>query len=197
MINLVMNGMRPNLARIPLRWMVRQTFVTETGIMFSARGLRRIGLDLDPETFHPILKRPPALQVPLGAFIQHIPPPVKLTDEEHEARIKEMAAEEHHMTEQEIELRDALSPIYDQLVLAPFWWLLEFLPLRHRYQKEDNSWTSFFGWNLGRGRHIPRQTKHGVKVHRSVQARMEAARASGKDYYPTANMKLDKVIWVD
>ncbi|KAF9445122.1 hypothetical protein P691DRAFT_676292 [Macrolepiota fuliginosa MF-IS2] len=193
----VSNGTRPNLARIPLRWMVRQTFLTNTGIMFSARGLARIGLDLDPTTYHPILRRPPPLEVPSTAFLRHIPPRKRLTEEQEEALIREAAISEVDLSEQEIELRDALSPVYDQLTLSWPWWLLEFLPLRHRYQTEDNSWTWWLGWNLGRGRHIPRQTKHGVKVHRSVKMRLDASYENGKKYFPNANLKLDKVIWVD
>lgn len=44
------------------------------------------------------------------------------------------------MSEEEEDLRDALCPIYDQLSLAPGWWILELLPMRHRVQKDDDSW---------------------------------------------------------
>ncbi|KXN83390.1 hypothetical protein AN958_01527 [Leucoagaricus sp. SymC.cos] len=195
----VTNGTRPNLARIPLRWMIRQTFLTNTGIMFSARGLRKLGLDLDPVTYHPVLKRPPALEVPKNTFIQHIPRTnlKRLTIEEYDAQVKEAAEAEAELTEQEVDLKDALSPVYDQLSLARWWWILEMLPIRHHFQKEDNSWTWLIGMNFGRGRHIPRQTKHGVKLHRSVKTRLEATYADGKSYFPKANLKLDKVTWVD
>jgi hypothetical protein len=33
------------------------------------------------------------------------------------------------------EMMDALSPIYDQLRIAPFWWILEFTPLRQLKQQ--------------------------------------------------------------
>lgn len=44
------------------------------------------------------------------------------------------------MSEEDEDLRDALCPLYDQLSLVPGWWLLEFLPMRHRVQKDDNTW---------------------------------------------------------
>lgn len=165
--------------------------------MLSAPGLRRIGLDLDPNTFYPILKRPPPLTCPENVFIQNIPPPKPLTDEELEAQIKQSAFAEAHLSEEELELRDALSPIYDQLSLAPGWWILELLPLRHKYQNEDNSWVSWLGWNMGQGRHIPGQSKRRVKVHRSVRTRIEAGHADGTKYSPKANLRLDEVTWVD
>jgi hypothetical protein len=48
------------------------------------------------------------------------------------------------MNEAEEELQDALSPIYDQLQLAPFWWILEICPLKQLkqqaiYDDTDNS----------------------------------------------------------
>jgi hypothetical protein len=137
------------------------------------------------------------MKVPEGSIIRRPQPQAKLTDQEHENLIRELTAEEHHMSEQEIDLRDALSPIYDQLSLAPYWWALELFPVKHRYQKEDNSWSTLLGINLGRGRHIPKQKKQGVKVHSSVKMRLEAANGGGGNYKPKANLNLDRVIWVD
>jgi hypothetical protein len=37
-------------------------------------------------------------------------------------------------TEEEADLHDALSPHHDQLDLAPFWWILEYLSLQRKYQ---------------------------------------------------------------
>ena len=168
--------------------------------MFSARGLRKIGLDLDPITYHPVLERPPALEVPENAHIQRIqriPHSEKPTTERYEEKVKEDAKSEANLSEQEIDLNDALSPKWDQLRLCRWWWILELLPWRHRLQKEDKSWTSYLGINMGKGRRIPKQKKHGVKVHRTVKTRMEASYADGKRYSPKANLKLSQVIWVD
>jgi hypothetical protein len=53
----VKNGERHSLARIPLRWMVRECFKTDTGIIFDAHMLmHEVGLDIDS-----VLKVPPLL----------------------------------------------------------------------------------------------------------------------------------------
>ncbi|KAI0705165.1 hypothetical protein BC835DRAFT_1314637 [Cytidiella melzeri] len=58
----VKNGTRHNLARIPLRWMIRQCFLANTGIRFHKSLLRNVGLD--PASLYPIVKpRPSALYV--------------------------------------------------------------------------------------------------------------------------------------
>ena len=40
-------------------------------------------------------------------------------------------------TEEHEELHDVLSPMYDQLKDRKIWWILEYLPLVHRVQKQD------------------------------------------------------------
>ena len=53
----VKNDTRHTLARIPLRWMIRECFQAKTGIIFDARALKHeIGLDM--ETSGPTLKAP-------------------------------------------------------------------------------------------------------------------------------------------
>ena len=98
---------------------------------------------------------------------------------------------------EEEDLADAISPIYDQLSLAWFWWILEFFPIRIRYQHGDNSWANYLGWNLGRGRVIPKQKTQGVKVHRSVKMRMEATYENGGRYVPKASFDERYTTWVD
>jgi hypothetical protein len=48
-------------------------------------------------------------------------------------------------TEEEEDLKDILQPDYDQLRLKWGWWVLEVVPLRHRYQTKDNQWRNWFG----------------------------------------------------
>ncbi|QRV79032.1 hypothetical protein RhiJN_07047 [Ceratobasidium sp. AG-Ba] len=36
--------------------------------------------------------------------------------------------------------KDAVQPIYDQLLLKWTWWILELLPMKQRYQRHDGSW---------------------------------------------------------
>ncbi|KAF7348055.1 hypothetical protein MSAN_01757900 [Mycena sanguinolenta] len=86
----VRNDTRHCLARIPLRWMIRECFkVTflvftlqidvnqtpkaDTGIMFDAQRLQELGLD--PATLYPfVLPRPPPLPVGSTDRIETIPP---------------------------------------------------------------------------------------------------------------------------
>ena len=65
------NTSRHNLARIPLRWMIRQCFLTNTGIRFHAELLKEVGLD--PRTLWPHAK--PGVEFGPGlAHAPRIPP---------------------------------------------------------------------------------------------------------------------------
>ncbi|RXW16376.1 hypothetical protein EST38_g9475 [Candolleomyces aberdarensis] len=132
----VSNQTRHSLARIPLRWMVREIFKANAGILFLTDRLYEIGLD--PSTVYPtVLDRPVPLhvgehkirkptreQLPFrhSMFRPKLPitrvsgppatgPSAMLPSEEHE------------------ELMDVLSPIYDQMSIKKWWWLLEFIPV--------------------------------------------------------------------
>ncbi|KAJ7704774.1 hypothetical protein B0H17DRAFT_1038540 [Mycena rosella] len=187
-----------NLARIPLRWMIRECFKTNSGIMFDCDGLRSIGLD--PSSLYPhVAPRPPPLAVG-DLRIKSIPSKTQ-SKAQQEAALNNYtnseAAPAVHKTEEEMELQDALCPVYDQLRLAWFWWILEFLPLKQRYQQGNNAWVTYFGWNMGRGRFIPKQKTNGIRVHRSVKARLEARTESGEQYKPKAAFDLERTTWVD
>ena len=117
----VPNTTRHNLARIPLRWMIRQCFLTNTGIRFHAELLRTVGLD--PGDLYPIVKERPE---PLY-YSPNAPVP-------------DGTAPGRRLTEEEEDLADALCPIYDQLSLAKFWWTLEVIPMRHKVQMENDEW---------------------------------------------------------
>jgi hypothetical protein len=105
--------------------------------------------------------------------------------------------------ETEQELKDALSPIYDQLKIWKIWWLPEVIPLRHRVHcLEDlkalrgHHWSyvisllffvtncklivRFYRVNLGRPRNIMKPIREGEKilVHRSVELRMNAEKSN-------------------
>ncbi|KAJ7490759.1 hypothetical protein FB451DRAFT_1124330 [Mycena latifolia] len=195
------NETEHNLARIPLRWMIRECFKTNSGIMFSSDGLRSLGLD--PSTLYPhVVSRPPALSVGT-ARIRPIPSKksqatVQTEDLSDFANVASLPpVDPVDRTEEDHDLQDALSPVYDQLNLAWFWWILEFLPVRQRYQRSDNTWATFYGWNMAKGRFIPGQKRLGVRVHRSVKTRLEAQTADGGKYEPRAAFDLERTTWVD
>ena len=109
--------------------MIRECFLTQTGIMFKAGALREVGLD--PSRLYPhVLPRPEALLLEQAnpdrvgykhGTISAVEPGVILTEEEED-------------------LADALSPINDQLSLSPVWWLLELLPMRQKCLRKDGTW---------------------------------------------------------
>jgi hypothetical protein len=129
----VKNGTRNSLARIPLRWMIRECFKAHTGIIFDAHMLKNgIGLDIEsmfeaPKPLSSTNDLPssaaesqssswtsmitaPALWVwnKLPQIRAPPPPPPRVLAGE--------AQEEHD---------DALSKIYDQLEIHPFWQPME------------------------------------------------------------------------
>ncbi|KAF8527210.1 hypothetical protein JB92DRAFT_3087166 [Gautieria morchelliformis] len=218
----VENSRRHNLARIPLRWMIRQCFLANTGIRFHGPLLAAIGLD--PNTLYPVVKpRPPA--VFYSPPQPETPPSTRqlLPDQdqdqgcgsaEHPINDAQNASDatvaratplgygnvlvSSILSEEEEDLADALCPMYDQLRLAPLWWLLEGLPMGLDTQRYDNNeWVRHLRINLGQGRKIPRQRQHGLNVHRSVQVRMKAGDAvAGGAYVPRATWKVEPT-WVD
>ncbi|KAG6828485.1 hypothetical protein H0H87_001826 [Tephrocybe sp. NHM501043] len=199
------NKTRNSLARIPLRWMVRECFKARTGILFHTNALRTIGLD--PCTLYPhVLPRPPpTVNATDYAFEKANKPSIFRRITAHQRRKKNAEAmkvvmtNDHSKIDEEMEdLRDALSPVYDQLELKRWWWLLEILPLNLRYQNGNNEWVTNFRSNLANPRFIPKQHKNGVRVHRSVKLRMEARPPPGHHckYEPKTNFSVEPT-WID
>lgn len=169
----VPNGTRNSLARIPLRWMIRQCFLLETDILFHRNLLPRVGLD--PATLFP--------QVISREELSRLAVDVKARD------VRGFVSEEAE------DIADALSSLNDQLKIQPSWWFLELIPSKLRYQMEDDSWLHKVGIHWGRARAIPaRQRKHGVHVHRTVKMRMEA---EGMEYRPRAYILDVDPVWVE
>jgi hypothetical protein len=170
--------------------------------MFHSEGLRTLGID--PATLWPkVLPRPPAeqqLERARNSFIRNIPR--KRSKLSRLFGRKPGAIPDSNQlvpslpTEEELELADALQPIYDRLSLSRGWWILEILPVR---QADNDRWVWKMKVNLGKGRYIPgmRMPDVGVKVHRSVKMRMEAQYPDGKRYVPKAKLVEKYVTWVD
>ena len=148
----VANDVPHNLARIPLRWMIRQCFLTKTGIRFHTDLLPTIGLD--PAALWPqVLPRPPALANAAISSISNVPSTSAPADTRHQrlstsatlinyADVPPAGAAAGSLTEEQEDLLDARCDIYDQLALSWGWWVLEILPLRHKVQEEDFGWES-------------------------------------------------------
>jgi hypothetical protein len=202
----VQNGTPHALARISLRWMVRECFKTQTGIMFNSEGLRDIGLD--PASLYPIVRpRPPPFPVEnlrlrtQKADKVSLANPAPSTGASTGTMVANAAPTQSPkaMTEEEHELHDALSPVYDQLQLSWSWWVFEVIPMRHRFQRGINEWVTQVRMNLAAPRFIPKQRDNGVKVHRSVKLRMAAQpeeENKTKGYQPRAKLLVEPE-WVD
>lgn len=196
--------------------------------MFNSSALFDIGLD--PSTLYPfVAPRPRAL--PIGTHRIESPPevPIPIRPSAHLTKKKctdpdgKVRSEHQYIpflgSEEEEELRDSVSPKYDQLKISKWWWFVELLPLHLRYQRGDSQWITYFGCvvllvgtifylmktivssNLARPRFIPNQ-KAGLKIHRSVKLRMEAEfedekkRKKGKRYIPKPAILVEPT-WVD
>ena len=127
------NNTRNSLARIPLRWMIRECFKTEVGILFNREMFKQIGMDpltlVDPLTLYPHMKERPDL------IMHHSPAPrvpaKKVTD---------LATIYDDFKSEELEeVADALSPVYDELQKPCFWWFLECIPQPIFYQDDSDN----------------------------------------------------------
>ncbi|KZP04649.1 hypothetical protein FIBSPDRAFT_391183 [Athelia psychrophila] len=193
----VANGTRHCLARIPLRWMIRQCFILKTGILFHSTKFKEVGID--PATIYPrVLERPPPILYTPGTLATRYAKPINFAKDYKET----VKVRDPFINEEEEDLLDSLTPIYDQLRIASFWWALEFLPNRQRYQKADDSWTTKRGVNFGKGRTIPKQVELGVNVHRTVHTRMSATdlfldgHKKLRNYVPAAKWDVEPQ-WID
>lgn len=238
----VKNGTRNSISRIPLRWMIRECFKTNTGIIFDRDILRDL-IGIDANTLYPVVQpRPPRIRAPLGQQLVPMPPQpsalldflkviggliaipfeilygvlswpikhffllLKFTGLFKKVRKsspwkaikgffhREKKTTNNHVilsvtaplpfkSEEDEEFNDAIQPVYDQLALAWFWWILEILPFRFREQKGKSD-DFFVVANLGRGRKIYGDAKkNGIKVHRSVKTRLETTNIRGESAY--------------
>ncbi|KAG2353991.1 hypothetical protein BDR07DRAFT_1342129 [Suillus spraguei] len=197
----VANGTRNSLARIPLRWMIREIFKLDVGILFHRHMFTKIGMD--PETLKPsVVKQPrppPIYQSPKASSPDiprkvHVPPPEVVLDD---PTLIVYSDGGKFVNEELEDLADATCPMYDQLHLAPAWWILEVLPQKLQYQDDkNNALVKQYTVNMGDGRHVPRQHQHPVKIHRSVKIRMEADNLKGGKYWPNAKLKVEPE-WID
>ncbi|KAF8628094.1 hypothetical protein AX15_004095 [Amanita polypyramis BW_CC] len=73
----------------------------------------------------------------------------------------------------------SIAKIFDQLVLAPFWWFLEIIPLMHSYYERGYKYR-YVSRNFGTGRYLYHTDENKIKVHNSVKERMNDLH----DYFP-------------
>lgn len=189
----VPNDERHKLAQIPLRWMIRQAFECNTGIIFNTAVLAEHGLDV--HTLWPKYER---LRVPsqkpspafLNKYEEALPPRSvrrsKLVPTDRYEKGEQVLHLKSHTDadwtpEQVEDFYDALSPLNDQLVQAPSWWILELLPVEYIVPIALDKVTTRVGMNFGQYRALGQNEPkvHWTAVHRAqhhnsyrIQARM-------------------------
>jgi hypothetical protein len=214
----VENDMPNDLARIPLRWMVRQCFAKKTGILFHSSELKAIGLDPASLLSLPVTKVPTPSKAKLAdankggsacnkenttADMQVVSAP--LPDVSKLVQDKKVRL---GTTEDE---KDAVQKIHDPMSLYPIWWILELFLIKERYQRSDGTWRSLLLYvthigsrsrlpltrhprmDLGKPRVIPDQKQLPTLVHRSVLYRMQQP---DLQYEPRAKL-LENIEYVD
>ena len=260
----VRNGTRHSLARIPLRWMIRECFRTKTGIIFDKEALREV-IGIDSGNLYPVVKERPKRLSPgpdvqlekmeaqpnalftfvkiLGSIIlipfevlfaivtwpiKHAILFLKFTPASKSVRkffkaksnkanpeVTPVAAvpetisafkSDPFVSEEMEDLKDAVTPIYDQLSIHWYWWIIELIPMRFRSQKGRRD-DFFVRANVGTGRKIYGDALvRGLKVHQTVKTRLEVLDSSGKSAYtpkawfrvrdPVSNKKVDgPTVW--
>ncbi|CAE6399406.1 unnamed protein product [Rhizoctonia solani] len=191
----VPNETKNSLARIPLRWMVRECFLNNTGILFHSAELAEIGIS--PCSLWPVVKLPTPPSHPIEVETKHELGPTDGTLVDSPPATPLPGHPLVPLTRLALVLEDdaldAVTPIYDQLAIAKKWWILEVLPQRQRYQRHDKTWRSWFEMNMGGPRKIHGQKRFPTYVHRSVQYRMQEL-----GYVPRAELLANpSPVWVD
>jgi hypothetical protein len=194
----VKNEERHKLSQIPLRWMIRQAFQCNTGILFDTAMLADNGLDV--HTLHPVYQQLPKPVVgpspkmmekyeagdlvPIQRRSSHIrtlpdekemnqkreqeKSGIKFSDKDQKEDYTE--PEGDWIPEQVEDYFDAMAPLNDQLVDAKGWWILEFWPIKIKIQREgEDEWEKKVSVN--RGRYRPVQDLD-PNVHWTVRQRM-------------------------
>lgn len=179
----VPNDERHKLAQIPLRWMIRQAFECNTGIIFKTKVLAEYGLDV-----HTLWPKYESLSAPshgpppsfLEKYDKALPPrsvrrgklvPIDRREKGEDFYHLKSHADEDWTPEQVEDFYDALSPLNDQLIDAPNWWLLEFLPVQYKVPIAPGVVSYRIGPNMGqyRGVEDAEPTLHWTVHHRVQQ----------------------------
>ena len=158
--------MQNSLSFIPLRWMVKEAIAAGTGILFKEEPLKSMGFDLvelahemhrlnldvqryglNPSLLDSPVSPKTALTpstvvslspVPTTRSLNSVPSSYSslfATAFDH-SRLGRLALAMRHA----MDIRDAFADIYDPLVYAKNWWVLEVIPMLTTYQEENGNW---------------------------------------------------------
>ncbi|KIW06010.1 uncharacterized protein PV09_03191 [Verruconis gallopava] len=178
----VKNEERHKLSNIPLRWMIRQCFECNTGILFDTAALADHGLDMHSLWPKYVPPQEPTMEpapstidmynksalAPLNrrSALLRIGTYHRRADEEDFSAFRE-AHQSALLPESTEDYFDARAPINDQLKQAKGWWVLEFWPIKVRVlAKCGLGWEKKVRMNLGRYRSVREKSP---KLHWTVQ----------------------------
>ena len=180
----VKNEERHMLSRIPLRWMLRQCFDCDTGILFDTHALAEVGLDV--HTLWPVYRHLPKPVVgPSPSMMEKYETgdlgPIARRSRALKSVAEKSDVDEHDekkhsplgdwTPEQVEDYFDAMSSINDQLEQAKGWWILELWPIKVRLQLSDSDdWIKKVRMNLGRFRAV---TETDPNVHWTALQRIQ------------------------
>ncbi|CZT12803.1 uncharacterized protein RCO7_03615 [Rhynchosporium graminicola] len=204
----VANGERHMLSRIPLRWMLRQCFECNTGILFGTAALAETGIDVktvwpvykqptkpvvgpspgtvekyEAKDLPPLRRRSTALGVDEGKDIQE-----DKIESNPSRRGNSRSLSAFDLLPEHVEDHfDAIAPLNDQLELAKGWWALEFWPVKVRVQdKATEEWKKVVRMNMGRFRAVRELEPN---LHWSVEKRI------GEGHYKIRNVVDKNANW--
>jgi uncharacterized protein (DUF2235 family) len=160
------NTARHMLSRIPLRWMLRQCFECDTGILFDTVRLAQQGLDVhnlwpvyQPASV-PRVGPPPSLvakkEAGLLAELKRRSTFLRIGEEDDMIEDAPTAEDLQYVlpSESTESFFDCTAQVNDQLVDAKGWWVLEYWPIKYRVLAKDGCWEKVVGLNRGRHRAI-------------------------------------------
>lgn len=163
----VQNESRHMLSRIPLRWMIRQCFACNTGILFDMARLAEQGLDVVnlwpkyQELAKPTVGPSPRLMTKyhkkILAPIQRRSIFLPIGHEDYSIDDAPTSDDLNYIlpSESDEDHFDAMEPPNDQLKIAKSWWILELWPVKIRVLSgDDEYWEKRVRVNLGRYRAI-------------------------------------------
>ncbi|CAN6664787.1 hypothetical protein TRVA0_036S00716 [Trichomonascus vanleenenianus] len=170
-----LNNVRHKLSRIPLRWMIRQCFERNTGIIFDTTALAETGLDV--HSVWPVYKKaekphvgpPPDM---MERYFEKSLPPIHRRSTALGFGTQEQAEKldvADLLPEQAEDYFDSRARINDQLKIKKSWWLLEFWPIDLLWEISPGQWEKVVGPNRGRHRVI---RDNEPKMHWTVEQRM-------------------------
>ncbi|KZS92702.1 hypothetical protein SISNIDRAFT_466593 [Sistotremastrum niveocremeum HHB9708] len=189
----VKNDVKTNLAMIPLRWMIKETIETETGILFDLAQLSLLGLT-------PVLPSSPTL-----ILSSEVVPKKELP------RLTDVWQKDEKPLVPSLENLNAVEHKTDQIDKSWFWRFLEWIPFKVSYLNDEGVFvtTDKRKANHGKGRTIPNPKNPGypLYIHQSVQYRwnnfeyVDAPLPSLPGSFPDEGRKRStykpKAIWLD